>query len=265
MRLHRFYIEEKIEAKTFFEKNVRPTESVQSSQFRGKEVKIFDENLLHQMKSVFRLEKGDKVVFFDGSAVQNDQPGVGHLAGRDFECEIQILAKKEGVFEVLAEKPAYIPEKTVTLYLSVIKKDNFELASRMATEIGVSKIVPLLSERSEKKNLDIERLKRIVKEASEQCGRGNLPEVAGITNLELGITNSIQETEEIFVADFGGESIRNLKFVISNCAIFIGAEGGWSDSERELFRSKGAKFISLGETVLRAETAVVVACAELLN
>lgn len=230
MRLHRFYIEEKLEGK--------------------KELKIFDEDLLHQMKSVFRLEKGDRVVLFDGEGV-------------DYECEIEVLAKKEGVFKIVDEKSAYIPEKKITLFLSLIKKDNFELASRMATEIGVSKIVPVLTERSEKKNIDIERLRRIVKEASEQCGRATLPEVASVESLKL-IVESLED--EIFVADFGGAKISTLKLDnFKTFNLFVGPEGGWTDSERELFKSKGAKFISLGETVLRAETAVAVASALILR
>lgn len=229
MRLHRFYIEEKIGGKG--------------------EMKIFDESLLHQMKSVFRLEAGDRVVLFDGE-------------GSDYECEIKILAKKEGVFEVVEKRDVFVSEKKVTLYLSIIKKDNFELASRMATEIGVSKIVPVLTERSEKKNIDTERLQRIVKEASEQCGRGDVPEVGEIINFD-----EIVFEGEIIVADQASAKIGELKSPVAttHLSLFIGPEGGWTDSEREFFKSKGAKFTSLGSTVLRAETAVAVASGFLLD
>lgn len=231
MRLHRFYIEEKIGGKS--------------------EVKIFDENLLHQIKSVFRLEAGDAVILFDGE-------------GYDFQCEIRILAKKEGVFEVMNKSKAFVPAKKVTLFLSIIKKDNFELASRMATEIGVSKIVPILTERSEKKNVDLERLRRIVKEASEQCGRGDVPAVAEITNLQDLVFN---EGEEIVVADFGAVKIRDLRSSKSNTEVsfFVGPEGGWTDEEREIFKRQNACFVSLGETMFRAETAVAAGSAILMQ
>lgn len=229
MRLHRFFIEENIG--------------------NEKTIKMFDEALLHQMKNVFRLEAGKRVIFFDGT-------------GNDYECEIKILAKKEGEFEVVETKESFMPEKKVSLYLSIIKKDNFELASRQATELGVSEIIPVLTERSEKKNIDLERVRRIVKEASEQSGRGNVPITAGVTNLELAITNA---NGEILVADFGGIEIKDLKLETFNLQLFVGPEGGWSEVERDFFKNKNVKFISLGPTVLRAETAVVSALTLILS
>ncbi len=220
MRLHRFFIEESIS---------------------GKIIKIFDENILHQMKNVFRLKVGDFVILFDGS-------------GKDFECETLLLSKKEGNFEVKEIRDAYIPEKKVELYLSVIKKDNFELAARQAVEVGVSKIVPVISERSEKKNIDMERLSRIMKEASEQCGRGDVPKIVNIISFENIFDDGV---EDFIVFDISGEKIKNIE--IKNVKILVGPEGGWSENERKIFEDKKIKTVSLGETVLRAETAAVVA------
>lgn len=246
MRLHRFYIEpssaKATAGKEKIEKGDLPV---------GRQVEIFDEAILHQMKNVFRLEKGDRVIFFDGG-------------GKDVECVVEIISKKEGKFVVEKIKDVFIPEKKVTLYLSLIKKDNFELASRMATEIGISKIVPVLTERSEKKNIDLERLKRIVREASEQCGRGDVPEVESVLSLKF-LVESLNSDSEIIVADFGELDLKSSKPKALSYKLFIGPEGGWADSEREFFKSKNVKFISLGPTVLRAETAATVASAFLIG
>ncbi|MES2059471.1 MAG: RsmE family RNA methyltransferase, partial [Patescibacteria group bacterium] len=151
MRLHRFYIEEKLAGKS--------------------EVKIFDEALLHQLKDVFRLQKGDSVIFFDGE-------------GSDVTYRIEMISKKEGAFAKESESKSIMPESKIALYMALIKKDNFELVLQKCTELGVSKFVPIMAERSEKKNIDMDRAKRIIKEASEQCGRGDLPELSEIKSLE---------------------------------------------------------------------------------
>jgi len=229
MRLHRFYIEEKIEGK--------------------KEIEIFDEAILHQMKNVFRLEKGDRVIFFDGE-------------GRDYECITELISKKEGKFIVEKIVDVFIPDKKVTLFISLIKKENFELAIEKATELGVSKIVPIISERVQKKNIDLSRCRRIIKEASEQCGRGDLPEISEPIELE----NIFNDDIENFIAfDMSGKKMSESNFSVLSPKLLIGPEGGWSDSELNFFQEKNISLYSLGQTVLRAETAAIVATAFILN
>jgi len=236
MRLHRFYIEEKLAGKS--------------------EIKIFDEAILHQMKNVFRLEKGDKVIFFDGGGV-------------DFECVAEIVSKKEGLFIVGKMIETSKIEKEVHVFLACIRKERFEWTVEKCTEIGVASITPIITERSERTSLNIERLRKIAVEASEQCGRGNIPDISEITDYELAITNAVENQSRIIVADFGGAKISDLLSSHSplrthHFSLFIGPEGGFTNSEREFFKKAGVTFISLGPTTLRAETAAVVGCSLLI-
>lgn len=243
MRLHRFYIEHDLKNKA--------------------QIEILDEAILHQMKNVFRLEKacpplpraagdgrrGDRVIFFDGG-------------GKDYECIVELLSKKEGKFVVEKISDVFIPEKKVTLYMSLIKKENFELVIEKATELGVSRIIPLITERVQKKNIDLARCRRIIKEASEQCGRGDLPEISEPITLEEVFKADVSG---LIAFDMSGLGLNNLKLKTENSKLLIGPEGGWSDSELTLFREKNISLYSLGQTVLRAETAAIVATAFILN
>lgn len=225
MRLHRFYTKEKIGD--------------------NGEIEISEERIVHQVKNVFRLGVGDRVIMFDGS-------------GFDFEGEIVAIDKKVLLLKILKKEKAFVPEKRLILFMSVIKKENFELVCEKVTELGVAKIVPVVTQRTLMKNLNRERIEKILVEASEQCGRGDVSELGEITNLESVITNS---KEQLFVADMGGNLIRNSEFITNNCSLLIGPEGGWNEEEREMFKEKKINIISLGDTVLRAETAAIVGVA----
>jgi 16S rRNA (uracil1498-N3)-methyltransferase len=234
MRLHRFYLQQKI-------------------QENAKLITSQDE-LLHQWTKVFRLRVGDEVVIFDGS-------------GDEFHATFIELSKSKAELEVSSVvKKAFVPNKEVFLFVSIIKKDNFEWIVQKATELGVSHIVPLLSERSEKKNINMERLTKISIEASEQSGRGTVPHIYTPANLPevLNIFKDIPS----YVADVGdvNSETRSLTAMKTDerVGIYIGPEGGWRDNERKMFRENNIKTVSFGEQVLRAETAAISTCALLL-
>lgn len=229
MRLHRFYIEEKLEGR--------------------EKLSLSDGVVLHQLKDVFRLKTEDKVIFFDGK-------------GMDVTFEIEMISKKEAIFVREKEEKAFMPEKRITLLMSVIKKDNFELVLQKCTEIGVTHFVPVIAERSEKKNIDIIRARKILKEASEQCGRGDVPTIGDIKMLD----EVLNKEEDLLVFDGNGESFQQAPQLKSPKAhkLLIGPEGGWSEKEIALFKSKNISIYKLGSTTLRAETAAIVASAFLL-
>lgn len=254
MRLHRFFVEEKLEG--------------------SKEVRIHSEAVLHQMRNVFRLGSGDFVVLFNGegkdyeckikgiyplSRQRSDKMKASfHFAPRS--SEIKLLSKNEGIFEVVEVLNAYIPEKKVELYLALIKKENFEWAIEKATEIGVSKIIPIITEYTQKRNLDIERARKIIREASEQCGRGDIPEISEPIHLSgLKLDNSFT------VFDISGSDLKAQKLTAKSFKLLIGPEGGWSDEELKRFENSHTKMFSLGKTTLRAETAAVVASVFAIN
>jgi len=253
MRLHRFYINEKVGERV--------------------EVTLTDSELIHQMANVFRFGAGDKVILFDGT-------------GFEYEAEIITVTKKEVSFKILKAAQKDLEQnnfKKVSLYLSLIKKSNFELAAEKCTEVGVAEIHPIISDRSEKKVLNLERLNKIVKEASEQSGRVTLPKVYDIKSLEEAVTHAVAEGKVCVtfhtdtVATFQTTQTNSLHLTRTNrsesclnnlegeVAVFVGPEGGWTDSEMELFKKNNFKILSLGLNILRAETAAVVAVWGVLN
>ena len=246
MRLHRFYIN--TESQSFGEIH---------KDF------IFSSELLHQWKKVFRFLPGDKLILFDNS-------------GFEYEAEIVSLNNKEADVKILntvdKQKKA---TKEVWLFSALIKKDNFEWIIQKTTELGVSHIVPILSERSEKKGLNMERAEKIMIEASEQSGRAMLPTIVEPKTFDEVIQSVTQkkynENMDFVAFDGSGDmTIKDLRVLHSEegsakpIGIFVGPEGGWSEKELEAFRSAGVPIYSLGSQILRAETAAVAVTALLL-
>lgn len=228
MRLHRFYVSEPVGTNTEF--------SVHSI------------DLAHQVKNVFRLKKGDSVIVFDGS-------------GSDYECSLVENDGKSVTLRVVsAARSRYMPARKVFLYAALVKKDNFEFIVEKATELGVTDIVPVLAERSEKKGLNEGRLRKILVEASEQSGRGDVPEVHPIADLQ-GALSRVAEGAQVIAFHTEGEAFtgEDLDGVEVPAAVFIGPEGGWSPDEIDLFHKNDVAVRCLGSQVLRAETAVVAA------
>jgi 16S rRNA (uracil1498-N3)-methyltransferase len=225
MRLHRFYHSETIGDK--------------------KELIINSADFANQISRVFRLGVGDKVVVFDGS-------------GNDYICEIaEASTRGTVVLQVIEFSPSkYMPTRKIYLFQSMIKKDKFEWVVEKATELGVTDIVPVLAERSEKKDLNIERLRKIAIEASEQCGRGDVPTIATARlNLEELFTFDCQKV----ALHLEGENFISARPRLAEgpIGVFIGPEGGWSPNELEMFHKNGVTICSLGKQVLRAETAAI--------
>ncbi len=225
MRLHRFYITDRVE---------------------GEKVVVTNRDLIHQWRKVFRLNVGSQVIVFDGSGV---------------ECRSTIMRLKpsEAELSVLETKEIELPKKNLWLCLSLIKKDNFELVVQKAVELGVSHIVPIVGERSEKKKINMERLEKIVLEATEQSGRGELLKVHPLTTLAEVFESGILPQEKIFFHPgypYIQEYLASPTGQYSH-AYFVGPEGGWSPKEIEVFKQYNIAGYSLGERILRAETAAV--------
>ncbi len=232
MRLHRFYV----------------TESIGSTQ----EISIHSDELANQLSRVFRLKTGDRVVLFDGS-------------GFDYECVISDIRKDDKnlvTFHVEKSMPSrFMPARDgreITLCAALVKKDTFEWIVEKATELGVTNIIPVMAERSEKKNLNEERLKKIAIEASEQSGRGTVPEIAPIVDLSKALELATASHVSALAFHLEGEPLSK-QAPTGSVALFIGPEGGWSPEEVEMFHTNNIPVVSLGTQVLRAETAVVAA------
>ena len=172
MRLHRFYIDEPVEV--------------------GSSIRVENPELIHQWMKVFRFSVADRVILFNGG-------------GREFEGFFELLSKKDATVVIDKELPRGETSGSYELHIfqAIIKKDNFELVVEKCTEIGAVAFHPIISERSEKKDLNIERLKKIAIEASEQSGKVKIPEIFAPTDLETAIKNF---DGKMFVLDFAAEN-----------------------------------------------------------
>jgi 16S rRNA (uracil1498-N3)-methyltransferase len=143
--------------------------------------------------------------------------------------------------------------------MAMIKKDNFELVTQKVTEIGVTHIIPILCEHSEKKKLNMERLNKIVLEASEQSGRGDIPTVHDIQTLEEVFQKGILPQEKIVLHPEGKTLKKYFEGLnqVKSFAVFVGPEGGFSPKEIELLNSYNVPAVTLGSQILRAETAAI--------
>jgi 16S rRNA (uracil1498-N3)-methyltransferase len=229
MRLHRFFIEEHLRNK--------------------KDITLYDDGIIHQWKDVFRLRPGNQIILLDNS-------------GFEYIAEIVLLAKGKAEVKIIDSAAATnVPQKELWLFAALIKKDNYEWILEKGTELGVSHFVPIVSDRSEKKDLNIERAEKIIKEASEQSGRGTLPMLHGVIDFE----KVFSEYKDIPLIAFHleGEKFDRPKNYFQNnkLGILIGPEGGWSDKELNMFKGNNIPVLTLGPQVLKAETAAIVISA----
>jgi len=195
-----------------------------------------------QMALVLKLKVGEKIELSDGT----------HISAIAYICKIDkksVLVKIEKINKILKN------EKKVHLFCAVLKKENFELVAQKATECGVSKIIPIITERTIKTGINIERLQKIAKEASEQSGRMTVPEISEPIKF-LEALETIEGDSVLF--DISGSEFTN-NYQLKTKNLFIGPEGGWTKKEIELAKQNNFKIATLGPLTLRGETATIIA------
>jgi 16S rRNA (uracil1498-N3)-methyltransferase len=200
--------------------------------------------------------------------------------GEDVEVEIQepkglaskfklgqtSLKSKELHLRVVGRRPAWVPRVAVHVLLATIRKERYEWVLEKCTELGATSILPLTTERSERGAVSLVRAAKIVQEAAEQCGRGNVPSVGDAQDLAT-ILPIMQQSNELVLAcvHTGVPLSQSLLSDVSKqnglLSVLIGPEGGWTPRELELFKKHDVVEVSLGPTNLRAETAAITACA----
>lgn len=192
----------------------------------------------------------------------------------DYECEIRSISDKEVVAQIISKnKTMSEPDISLTLFQAVPKSDKLEFIVQKAVELGAARIVPVLTRRCvakydgksfEKKLL---RLRRIAEEAAKQSGRGIIPEVCSIIDIE-SYYKSLQNFDlSLICYEGGGKRFNDVKELDSskNISLFIGSEGGFDESEVEKAKENGAAAITLGSRILRCETAPVCAISIIMN
>lgn len=227
------------------------------SQLGAKELILADENF-HYLKNVRRLKSGCKLTGVDSRGNIYNLQITGELPGK-FILEYRL--KESGEKKVL-EKIPYI-----TLYQGILKGNKFDAVIRQATEAGIDRIVPLVSEYTIvkiKENSEYqknERWKRIAREAVQQSGRISIPEITA-----PGILQKLKELEGLKLF-FHQEPVspKTLHSYLAECPgkihVLIGPEGGFSQKEITWLDNNGFLPVYMGANILRAETAAIFAIA----
>lgn len=212
------------------------------------EFSLHDESLVHQMVRVLRMHEGDECALFTGD-------------GNEVVVHISEITKKEVRCVVHAWQEAWVPRRDIEIALACIRKERFEWALEKCTELGVSHVIPLTTERSERGVVARVRAERILKEASEQCGRGTVPSFEDVVSLRMCIAKKKQQGRKVYACTHRGAPYVMTHTTESVSETFlVGPEGGWSPNEYALFEQESVQEISLGHTNLRAETAAVAVC-----
>jgi len=196
-------------------------------------------------------------------------------AGWEYQVSLTRVTHEQIVGEVLQKQPAAgEPRTQITLYQSLLTRDKFEWVLQKCTEIGVTRFVPVITQRTLVRETAIKpeklaRWQRIITEAAEQSARGRIPDLLPPVGFEEAI-QKLSEFERCLIAwEKQGEGIRAAlrtddKTVPHTIAILIGPEGGFTDEEVVAAKKNGATAITLGPRILRTETAAIVASALIL-
>lgn len=169
-----------------------------------------------------------------------------------------ILSDDDKYITTISQTEHIDPCNDIELYFAPIKKTD-ELVN-MATQMGISVLQPVITERTVAHHINWERIKKIIIEASEQSNRNSIPK------LRDPIKFSDVDLNTIIIADErAGHDMEISKTPLLYNKVFIGPEGGFSQHEFDLIDSSSAQHLSLGKTILRAEVAGVVAIAKVIN
>jgi 16S rRNA (uracil1498-N3)-methyltransferase len=224
-----------------------------------------DGPIAHRLAKVLRLRAGAEITLFDGS-------------GTDARVRLDAVDDRSVAGTVIerAESPAE-PRTRVHLYQSITKGERFEWLLEKGTEIGVWRFVPLLAARAVVKTSGegnrADRWHRIVIEAAEQCERGDVPRIDAPIPLDdalasapgvllLPYESAYETTPDIGTAL---QAEIDALFALSEVSIFIGPEGGYEPEEVDRATAAGATIVTMGQRVLRSETAGLVAATLVLQ
>lgn len=215
------------------------------------------------LRSVLRLERGDEVFVFDGE-------------GREFRCVVQVQRRDGATLEECSEVEPERPESQLRLTLAValLKGEKFDLVVQKATELGVTRIVPVVTKLADVRLRDeadaerrVARLKRIAIEACKQSGLAKAPQIeTPIAFSALIEANSSQDNEwHVMFSERDGrsfsETLESLRVPPGAVTALVGSEGGWTDEEIAAAVDAGWSVVTLGGRTLRAETAAITTAA----
>jgi 16S rRNA (uracil1498-N3)-methyltransferase len=226
-------------------------------------VNITGQDHVH-LSRVLRVRAGECVVVLDGQ-------------GSAYEATLTTIGKAHSIAQLGAEiRAPHEPPIFVTVAQALGKADKFDVVVQHGTEAGASRFVPIIADRSiveipkDRIEARLARWRAIAKGAAEQSFRSRIPKIEAPVNLpeclvatqRAGITVLLLDTSEACVSLH--EALDRVTSVPEQLAICVGPEGGWSESEVDQVSTAGIELVSLGQHVLRTETAALVAISQLL-
>jgi 16S rRNA (uracil1498-N3)-methyltransferase len=203
----------------------------------------------HYLKDVMRLKSGDTFSVFNNQG--------------EWNASVKNYEKQGAKIKILEKFRDKKDEQNIWLAFTPIKQNPLNFMIQKGTELGVQKFIPILSERTVVKDINIERVKKIIIESAEQSNRISVPEINKLETLKDFILNFPKKGCLIFCdINCDKSDLKNIlsKKDLSPICILIGPEGDFSETERKLIIDLNQSFsISLARNILRAETAAVAA------
>jgi 16S rRNA (uracil1498-N3)-methyltransferase len=205
------------------------------------------------LAAVMRAQPGDEVLLFDG-------------LGAEFVARIVAVAKQAVEMEVVERRePLRELSFSLTLAVALPKGERQKWLVEKLTELGVTRLVPLMTERGVAQPVESarERLRRTVIEASKQCGRNRLMKIVPALSVDEYVRTTAARAVRL-IADPTGQPLAGLELdllAIREVHIAIGPEGGFSPAEIQAAKATGWQVVSLGPRILRVETAAIMLAA----
>ena len=213
-----------------------------------------------QIKTVLRMQVGDELVVLDNS-------------GLEWRVKLTEVGKDVIEGRIVNQQSAQgEPIVQITLYQGTLKGQKFEWVLQKATELGVSRFVPVICERSVVNKVDAltkkySRWQEIIREAAEQSRRGKLP----VLETPVSLVDAVKQAQSNSLIimpweEANGASLKSIlvQMKASHISVFIGPEGGFAEQEAALVREAGGAVVKIGPRILRAETAGLAVCAAIL-
>ena len=203
----------------------------------------------HYVKDVMRLKVGDLLAIF------NDQG--------EWNAKIENYEKNKANIKILEKVRNMKNENNIWLAFSPIRQNPLNFMIQKTTELGIQKFIPIICERSMVKDINIERIKKIIIESSEQSNRISIPDITKKESL-INFLNLFPKKGRIIFCDINCKK-SNLKKILSKkiegpICILVGPEGDFSEIERQLIVNLNQAYpLSLASNILRAETAAIAA------
>jgi 16S rRNA (uracil1498-N3)-methyltransferase len=208
------------------------------------ELYIKNKDVIKQILKVLKLEEGENIIV--------------RTSGAAFGGVIHSVTSFEIILNQIEEVVSHYPQKQASLFFCIPKKDKFELILEKCTELGITNFYPIISDRTIKTNINIERAQKIIEEACEQAQRTDTPVLHEIRDLE----EIIKEFRPVVFDVDGGILAKDEALHIHN--FLIGPEGGFSEKEIMLFKKEKLDIYKLKTPVLKTETAAIAVTSLLL-